>query len=234
MATELVLIRHGHAVRVKGDYVRAPLTALGKKQAELTGQRFCVEAFELDGFYSSPLRRTKETSATIGVKIGHIPNIKSGVQELEGAEVPLLVLWEFLAYLGWFGKYLYDNSGKPLTWPIMGRVSNVVSELVKKHAGGRFAIVTHSGVISSVLAWYFPNKRRRWWTYTVDNCSLTRMKIEGTRAELVVVNNTDHLGEPLTTKQPPAASVQVANQAEKKIQEKVPVESPGPKPSTGA
>lgn len=219
MTTELVLIRHGHAVRVNGDYVRAPLTETGRTQAELTGLRFCQEDFQLDGFYSSPLRRTKETSAIIGSKMGKIPAIQNGVQELEGIEVPTLVLMEFLAHIGWFGGYLYDNIGKPITWPIVGRVSNVVSELLKKHEGGRFVIVTHSGVISSVLAWYFPNKRRRWWTYTVDNCSLTRLRIDGARAELIVVNDTNHLSDALTTKQPPAQTVQVANKAEKKVEE---------------
>ena len=38
METELILIRHGHAVRVNGNYVHAPLTELGRKQADLTGQ----------------------------------------------------------------------------------------------------------------------------------------------------------------------------------------------------
>jgi 2,3-bisphosphoglycerate-dependent phosphoglycerate mutase len=221
MATELVLVRHGHAVRVNGDYVHAPLTELGRTQADLTGVRFCSEMSKLDGYYASPLRRTKETSAIIGSKIGQVPGLKPGVQELAGLEVPTLVLMEVLARLGWFGHYLYENAGKPMHWPITGRVSTVVTDVVKKHEGGRVAIVTHSGVISSILAWYFPNKRRRWWRYVVDNCSLTRLRIEGTRAELLVVNDTNHLSDLLTTKQPPAATVQVANQAEQKIEQVV-------------
>lgn len=222
MATELVLIRHGHAVRVNGDYVQAPLTELGRTQAELTGARFCNEGFEFDGFYASPLRRTKETSAIIGTKIGKIPAIQQGIQELEGIEVPTLVGMEFLAHVGWFGRYLYDNAGKPLPWwPIVGRVSAVIAELVKKYDGGRVTVVTHSGVISSVLAWYFPAKRRRWWQYTVDNCSLTRLFVVGAQAELIVVNDTAHLSAALTTKQPPAATVQVANKAEEKVEDVV-------------
>lgn len=221
MSTELVLVRHGHAVRVNGDYVKAPLTDLGKTQAELTGARFCAEDFEFGGFYASPLRRTKETSAIIGTKIGKIPAIQNGIQELEGIEVPTLVLMEFLAHAGWFGKYLYENSGKPVHWPILGRVSQVIVDLVKKYDGGRVTVVTHSGVISSVLAWYFPNKRRRWWQYTVDNCSLTRLFITGSQAELIVVNDTNHLSAAQTTKQPPAATVQVANKAEEKVEDVV-------------
>ncbi len=229
MTTELVLIRHGHAVRVNGDYVNAPLTDLGQEQAERTGLRFCNQPIELDGFYTSPLRRTKETSAIIGLKLGRIPAIQNGVQELEGLEVPLLVISEFLAHLGWFGKYLYENSGKPIHWPIVGRVSQVVTTLLDRHQNGRFAIVTHSGVISSVLSWYFPNQRRRWWTYTVDNCSLTLLRINGTQAELVRVNDTDHLSEELTTKQPPATTVQVAKRTEEKVEDIVLQKKPNEK-----
>lgn len=218
MASELILVRHGHAVRVQGDYVHAPITELGRHQAELTGLRFCEQPIPLDGLYCSPLRRTRETAAVIASKLGHIPDVTNGIQELEGTEVPTLVLFEFLARIGWFGKYLYENSGKPIRWPITGRVSTVITELLKKHPGQRFAVVTHAGVISSVLAWYFPNRRRRWWVYVMDNCSLTWLKIDGTRAELVVANDTKHLSDALTTKQPPAATVEVAKKAEEKVE----------------
>ena len=66
MATELILIRHGHAVRVNGDYLHAPLTQLGQEQAAQTGQYFSEPQHHLDGFYSSPLRRTQETAKIIG------------------------------------------------------------------------------------------------------------------------------------------------------------------------
>lgn len=234
MSTELVLIRHGHAVRVNGDYVNAPLTEVGRTQAELTGLRFCNQEIALDGFYSSPIRRTKETSALIASKISKIPAIQPGIQELEGIEVPTLVVMEFLAHVGWFGKYLYENSGKPVHWPIMGRVSQVITDLVKKHDGGRIAVVTHSGVISSILAWYFPNKRRRHWRYVVDNCSLTRLKIDGSIAELLVMNDTEHLSDALTTKQPPAGTVQVAQKVEQRAEEVVAPKTDGGKPGAAA
>jgi broad specificity phosphatase PhoE len=217
MATELVLIRHGHAVRINGKYVNAPLTTLGEQQAALTGELLCRAGEELDGFYCSPLRRTKETAAIIGSKVKQIPNIKNGIQELEGLEVPQLVLFEFLAHVGFFGQYLYQNIGKPITWPIIGRVSTVVTELLPRYPGQRLVLVTHSGVISSVLAWFFPGKRRRWWRYTVDNCSFTRLKVEGTTAELLVVNDTLHLRPELTTSQPPTQAVQVAKEVEQKV-----------------
>ncbi len=217
MATELVLIRHGHAVRVNGHYVPAPLTELGQKQANITGRHLCAVHEHFDGFYCSPLRRARETAARIGVQIGQIPHITQGIQELEGLEVPQLVLFETCARFGLFGSYLYECSGKPIRWPIVGRVSQVLTQLVAKHPAQRVAVVVHSGVISAVLAWYFPRRRRRWWRYTVDNCSLTRLLVDGAKAELLTVNDTNHLRPEITTQQPPAPAVEVAQSAEQTL-----------------
>jgi broad specificity phosphatase PhoE len=57
MATELILVRHGHAVRVNGDYMNAPLTRLGKEQAEKTAHFFNQPENHLDALYASPLPR---------------------------------------------------------------------------------------------------------------------------------------------------------------------------------
>lgn len=210
MATELILIRHGHAAWKPGEYVHAPLTELGRKQATLTGLHFCESSEHFGGFYSSPLRRAKETAAIIGSKIEQIPAIKPGIQELEGREVLQLLLFEFFARAGWFGKYLHENSGKPLRWPVLGRVSTVLTEVINQYPDQRVAVVAHSGVISAVLAWYFPSKRRKWWRYTVDNCSITRLKVEGSRAEVLDLNDTRHLSAELTTTQPPTRAVEAA------------------------
>ncbi len=217
MATELILIRHGNAVRVNGHYVPAPLTPLGCKQADTTGRYLCRVREHFDGFYCSPLRRARETAAHIGVQIGQIPHIRNGIQELESLEVPQLVLFEALARTGFFGHYLYENSGKPLHWPIVGRVSQVLTKLIEQHPNQCVAVVAHSGVISAVLAWYYPSRRRHWWRYTVDNCSLTRLRIEGNKAEALAINDTNHLKPEITTTQPPAPAVEVAKAAEQKI-----------------
>jgi broad specificity phosphatase PhoE len=80
MATELILIRHGNAVRVNGDYFHAPLTSIGQEQAARTGQYFTASQNHLDGFYSSPLRRAQETASIIGAKIGQNAELKNGIQ----------------------------------------------------------------------------------------------------------------------------------------------------------
>lgn len=193
MATELILIRHGQAVRTQRDYVRAPLTALGQEQATLTGQYLRNAHERLGGFYSSPLRRAQDTAALIGAHIGCDPSVQNGLQEMVFIELPSLILLESMARLGLFQEYFRKNVGKPLRWPIVGRVSQVLGRLIADHPEETIAVVTHGGVISGVLAWYMPKQRRRWWRDTVDNCSLTRLKVVGKAAELVLFNDTRHL-----------------------------------------
>jgi len=213
MATELILIRHGNAVRVNGDYVHAPLTTLGQEQAAQTGQYFSAPENHLDGFYSSPLRRTRETAKIIGEKIGQEAELRLGVQEVMFLELPALVISEILSIFDPIEDYLDARVGVSIRWPIEGRVSAVLLDLVAKHPNQRVAVVAHAGVVSATLSWYFPEKRWRWWRTTVSNCSLTRFKVEGNQAELLAVNDIQHLSPAIITTQPPTPTVEIAKDA---------------------
>ena len=213
MATELILIRHGHAVRVNGDYFHAPLTKLGQEQAAQTGQYFNAPENHLDGFYSSPLRRTQETAKIIGEKIGQNAELQPGVQEVRLRELPGLVILEILSITDLVEDYLDARAGGPIRWPIEGRVSAVLLDIVAKHPDQRVAVIAHSGVISAALSWYLPEKRWRWWRTTVGNCSLTRFKVDGNRVELLAVNDIQHLSPVIATTQPPTATVEIAKEA---------------------
>jgi broad specificity phosphatase PhoE len=212
VATELILIRHGHTVSVKGDYFHAPLTQLGQEQATQTGQYLSEPHNHLDGFYSSPLRRTQETAKIIGEKIGLSAELRTGVQELRFMELPALAIFEILSIMDPVEDYLDDHAGRPIHWPIAGRVSKVLLDIVATHPDQRVAVISHSGVISAALSWYLPEKRWRWWRTTVGNCSMTRFKVEGNRAELLAVNDIQHLSPVIVTTQPPASTVEIAKE----------------------
>lgn len=212
MATELILIRHGNAVRVNGDYFHAPLTPLGQEQAAQTGEYFNAPQNHLDGFYSSPLRRTKETAHIIGAKIGQNAEFRIGIQEVRFNELPALVFLEILSITDLVEDYLDARTGVPIRWPIEGRVSSVLLDIVARHPNQRVAVVAHAGVISATLSWYLPEQRWRWWRTTVSNCSLTRFRVEGNRAELLAVNDIQHLSPVLITTQPPTKTVEIAKE----------------------
>lgn len=213
MATELILIRHGNAVSVNGDYFHAPLTPLGQEQAAKTGQYFNAPQNHLDGFYSSPLRRTQETAHIIGAKIGQNAELRTGIQEVRWNELPALVILEILSITDPVEDYLDARAGVPIRWPIEGRVSAVLLDIVARHPNQRVAVIAHAGVISAALSWYLPEKRWRWWRSTVSNCSLTRFRVEGNRAELLTVNDIQHLSPVLITTQPPTKTVKIVKVA---------------------
>ena len=213
MATELILVRHGNAVRVHGDYFHAPLTPLGQEQAAQTGQYLNAPQNHLDGFYSSPLRRTQETANIIGTIIGQKAELRIGIQELQLFELPALVILEILSITDPVEDYLDARAGGPIRWPIEGRVSAVLLDIVARHPSQRVAVVAHAGVISAALSWYLPEERWRWWRTTVSNCSLTRFRVEGNRAELLAVNDIQHLSPALITTQPATKTVEIAEKA---------------------
>jgi broad specificity phosphatase PhoE len=213
LATELILIRHGNAVRINGDYFHAPLTALGQEQAARTGQYFSSPENHLDGFYASPVRRAQETAGIIGAKIGQKAELRPGIQEIRAIELPALVIFEILSIADWVEDYLDAHAGRTIRWPIEGRVSTVLLDIVARHPGQRVALVAHAGVISAALSWYLPEKRWHWWRTTVSNCSITRFRVDGTRGELLAVNDIQHLGPVPVTTQPPAIAVEIAKDA---------------------
>ncbi len=210
MATELILIRHGYTVRANGDYVHAPLTPLGQKQASQTGQYLLTSQQPIDGFYTSPLRRAQETANIIASNINATPIVKNGIREVEGLEIPALGLYEFASIFDPVEDYLDDRAGKALRWPIEGRVSKSLLEIIATHPNQRVVVVAHSGVISASLAWYFPEERGEWWLTTVRNCSLTRLAVDQAQVQILGADETQHLAPDVVTEQRPDRAVQLA------------------------
>jgi broad specificity phosphatase PhoE len=210
MTTELILIRHGYTVRVHGDYVHAPLTPLGQQQAAQTGQYLFTSQQPINGFYTSPLRRAQETANLIASKINVNPIVKKGVREVEGLEIPALGLYEFASIFDPVEDYLDDRAGKPIRWPIEGRISRSLLEIIAVHPDQRVVVVAHSGVISAILAWYFPEERGEYWLTTVRNCSLTRLGVENTHVQILGMDEVQHLSPEVVTEQRPDRAVQLA------------------------
>ncbi len=210
MATELVLIRHGHALRVDGDYHDAPLTKIGREQAERTGQFLSNPEHQVDMIYASPLRRAQETARIIASVTGQEVVTRPGIEEARYPEVILLLTLELLSVVDPLDAYLVHHAGKQLHWPVEGRVSRVLLDIIRNHPNQRVGVVAHAGVISASLSWFLPRRRWHWWRTNVGNCSFTRFKVEDSSGQLLVVNDIKHLTPALASDQPPAVSVEIA------------------------
>ncbi len=211
MPTELILIRHGNAVRVNGDYRHAPLTDLGRQQAAQTGQYLRRQCAPPAALYTSFLRRARETAEIVGAELGASPTVVAGIQEMELHEVVALALMEALSILNPVEDAREKHAGEPTHWPVVGRISRVLAGIVAAHPEQRIAVVAHSGVISSTLAWFFPAQRLRWWTTRPGNCSLTRLRVEGTRAEMLALADVGHLAPVSATAQWPTRAARAAS-----------------------
>jgi broad specificity phosphatase PhoE len=213
MSTELILIRHGHASRLHGNYYRAPLTILGREQAEKTGQFFSRPEQRLDALYASTLLRAHETADLIGSRTGQTPSLEAGIIEAHFPEVLSLLFCELLSTSRPLDDYLLRRAGKPLNWPIEGRVARTLLKIMEKHHDQRVGVVAHAGVISGVLSWLLPVQRWHWWRMTVSNCSITRFLLDADRITLLGVNQIEHLSAALVSTQPPATVVEMAKEA---------------------
>lgn len=148
--TELCLIRHGETEwNLKGltqGSTDIPLNELGREQARLTGAHLTGERW--DALYASDLSRARETAAIIGGEVGLPAPVtdarlrERGFGEAEGLGVDVRK-----------SRYT-DSSSIPGAEPwaqVSERGIEALEEIVRKHDGRRLIVVSHGGLIISVL-----------------------------------------------------------------------------------
>lgn len=148
--TSLYLVRHGetdwnaqHLIQGSTDI---PLNAVGRRQAEATG-RLLVRR-EWDGIYSSPLSRAFETASIIAsaVGLGRPDTIDGIVERNYGAAEGLN--WEEIE------RQFPDNTpipGRETRLEVAARVLPALVGLASSRPGTALLVVTHGGVIRSLL-----------------------------------------------------------------------------------
>lgn len=202
MQTTLYLVRHGEtewnrAGRWQGQSDVA-LSPLGWAQAHAVGQRLAAEP--LAAVYTSDLLRARDTAQAIAevldrpvpvradrrlreVDVGHV----SGLTRAEVAEA--------------FPDFWAAMRADPFRTPFPGgesyqdlqeRAVAAVREIAASHPGEVVAVVTHGGVVRSLVAWLLgldPAYRSR---ILVHNCGLTVIEW-GEPPRLRTLNETAHL-----------------------------------------
>ncbi len=148
--TRLSLVRHGQtdwnlARRIQGS-TDVPLNATGRAQADATGRALAAAAW--DAIYTSPLSRAQETASIIAGHVGlAAPTAVDGIAERRYGEAEGLTGPEILAR--W-----------PEGTPVPGRESReavveralpVLLDLAERHDGESLIIVSHGGVIGSLV-----------------------------------------------------------------------------------
>jgi broad specificity phosphatase PhoE len=188
------LLRHGQTAwnkqgRVMGR-TQVPLDADGIKQIQKIAP--LIATLELDGIYTSPLRRAVQTARVVAEGT-NLPIRKSeGLNEI--------------AFGDWAGRHFDDlideelyrrfiKSPAKTVLPggetisdVQRRGLSVIGEAAQKVPGGRFLMVSHGDVIRAILSYYMKLPLNEYRRLRVDNGSLSALQTDRRWAEIKYVN----------------------------------------------
>ena len=207
-ATEVYLIRHANALPAaaevaNGGYDDQSLSDLGRSQSKALAER--MRKLSIAAIYSSPIKRTWQTAATVGDALGLEVQAREELREVGLAPVPAhLLIGEPEERATAIHTYLRDLESVALQigiWSqipgsepsqmIRGRITSAINQIVCQHLGKRIAIVTHSGAINAYIATILGLDRD--FFFPADYTSISVVRVKGQHHLLIRLNDTAHL-----------------------------------------
>jgi broad specificity phosphatase PhoE len=201
LMTSITLVRHGTTEWMEGGLIHgrldSRLSKKGVQEARKTAQWLVGNSY--DAFYTSPQGRARQTAEYIAKAINQSPTELEGLREmdfggLEGAS-RVHSSKSIFGRVKFLVRFLWSSlSGE--TWRLFGRrVAETLEWIVQQNPDGEVLIVTHSGVISSILRKSGEVKTERGLRFLrVDPCSITELEMGvGGHIEVKQLNFSDHL-----------------------------------------
>jgi probable phosphoglycerate mutase len=207
MPTRLVIIRHAQSEanaegRIQG-HLDVPLSALGLRQSARLAER--LRALDVDAIYSSPFLRSKQTADVIAQGLGLDVQTRLGLRERNVGALQGLNRQEIIERFPEYGQPGADVrqikvEGFEQDEQLVPRVTGAFREILSANPDRTAAVVTHGGVIGSVLRWLLAMPRVRPGPFTIANASITTLDVRDYRhdiqlplAQLNTLNDTCHL-----------------------------------------
>ncbi|MBV8714297.1 MAG: histidine phosphatase family protein [Chloroflexi bacterium] len=185
-ATTLLLVRHAETednvnMRLSG-WTDTDLSPRGEEQVALLADHFNRHHGHVDALYSSPLIRARRTAEAIGALTGHTPILLDDLREMYFGELdgrPFEELREAYSHL----LEADENSEiEDFVWPsgesrtgFTSRVLRVTNQIAHRHAGLAVGIVTHGGLIATLMTLLHGESPARWRKWVVPNASLSEV-----------------------------------------------------------
>ena len=200
--TEVLLIRHGRSADVVPGSEEASDPGLhpdGRSQVAALAHRLRTKA--IDAVYASHLKRAVDTGAALAVPRGLPVEQDPDLQEV------LLGDWgqgEFRRraavrdpeWLEWSRTRRWDGiPGGEGDDALRRRVVAAIERLTERHRGQTVAVVAHGGVINAYLADVLGLPVSLW--LTVENTSITVVRVDEVGHHVVVANDCHHLYDPV-------------------------------------
>ena len=199
---EILLIRHGRSADVVPGSPEAadpPLHVLGIEQAGKLAARLAHKA--IHAVYSSQLDRARQTARPLA-DARSLPVIEH--DDLEEVRLGDWANGEFRRraalgdpeWVAWSRTGRWDGiPGGEGDDAFRARVAGVIDQLVAQHAGECIAVVAHGGSINAYVAHLLGVHRSL--VFTIENTSITSVRVGAHGPTLVTVNDCHHLYDPV-------------------------------------
>jgi broad specificity phosphatase PhoE len=202
MGTTLLLVRHAEtednvSMRLSG-WTDTDLSVRGESQIELLADHFNRQHGQIDALYSSPLIRARRTADAIGALTGHTPILLDDLREMYFGDLdghPFEELREAYAHL----LEADENSElEDFVWPsgesrsgFTARALRVTNEIASRHPGRPVGVVTHGGLIATLLTILHGESAANWRKWVVPNASLSEVIWDATTQSGALVRHGD-------------------------------------------
>jgi probable phosphoglycerate mutase len=194
---QLLLIRHAEPIRVAvtpdGRPADPPLHDRGRTQARQLAEWLRVE--RLDGLYSSPLRRARQTAAAIGEVHRLEVEVDPELAEYDQDATSYIPFEELRATKD--PRYYEMIAGRTEAYGVAAaefrdRAIEAVERLVERHPGQSIALVCHGGVINAYTGSVIGASRLLF--FEPAYCSISRVAANRSNVRTIVsLNEACHL-----------------------------------------
>lgn len=204
MKTTVFLIRHGETEwNVQGKFQGSRDIELSKNgilQAHQLKERF---ENKFDYIYCSPMRRAFETANILTCNMNKDPVIADNLREIDFGQWEGLTIKEIKeTYSDEFKTWLNDKDEAPICGGEGSirlasiRATECIMNIVKKHTGGKIAIVAHGGIIIAGLIGIFQWDMSMYHKIMLGNTAVSELSFNKLLyPKLISLNDTNHLSE---------------------------------------
>jgi len=200
---EILLVRHGEQQFFDniplGQAYDAPLSSLGRRQAEAVGQRLAPA--RLGRVYSSDMVRAHDTARAIAGHHGLTPVVLPGLREIDlwqraPQDKGLLDLYSREQLADIYREV--TRSRKHNAYPycedvdsFRARVFAAIDQVVDESTGMRVVVACHGGVINAVLSTVLGSAFDH--LVSVHHTSISVLRAADTRRVLLTINDYSHV-----------------------------------------
>jgi broad specificity phosphatase PhoE len=208
LSATLLLVRHAEtddnvSMRLSG-WTDTDLSARGEAQVRLLADHFNRAHGDITALYTSSLTRARRTADAIGALTHQTPIVLEDLREMYFGELDGRTFEELRSAYAHLLEQDENAAADDFVWPngesrsgFSTRVQRVIQLIARRHAGQTVGVITHGGVIATLLTLLNGESAANWRKWVVPNASLTEVVWDPDTHRGVLLRHGDagHLAE---------------------------------------